>query len=320
MDRPASIRRKQSWCGAAGVAGAAVLLLGAGAPGSATTMARAATGAGRPSGTIAFVRGAKSTTGVRLAWPGGGRQLTANLKGSDEDPAWSPDGRRIAFARSLDGGKTIRIYVMSATGRGIRLVSPQRGTFAGAPSWSPDGRWIVFTGSGGAFGECKGDAFRVRPDGSGLRRLARDASTPTWSPDGKRLAIVRRDRQGRPWIYIGTAGGTALRRLTRGEHPSWSPDGRRLALARPDRGATRIFVVGANGRGLRPLTPPGVFALDPTWSRDGKWIAYSSARGNTQRIYAVLAAGGSERLLTGAAAGSGDMEPAWRPPPRPRGV
>ena len=282
-------------------------------PGGATASESVNRGA-RPAGAFAFVRSRENSVEIRLGVAGGAtRRLTLNRHGYDEDPAWSPDGSMIAFARSVDRGKTIGIYVMSATGRGIRRVSPRRGIFAGQPSWSPDGRWIAFTGSGGAFGDCKGDAFRVRPDGTGFRRLARNARAPVWSPDGKRLAVVRLDRQERPWIYVGTGSGTALRRLTAGAHPTWSPDGRSLAFARVHRGVNQIFVIGANGRELRQLTAGNTFELDPAWSPNGKWIAYWAVRGRTQSIYASPVAHGPDVRLTRAPVNAGDQEPAWRP-------
>lgn len=296
------------------IAGALLLALALGAYAVVSAHANTA----RPSGVIAFVRSHGQAREIwRANTDGSGlRRLTSNVRGGDEHPAWSPDGARIAFARSIDGGKSIRIYVMNANGHGLRLVSPKGGTFAGGPDWSPDGRWIAFTGGGGTFGNCRGDAFLVHPNGTGFHRIVRGAPivfSPAWSPDGKRLAITRADRNDRNWILVGRADGRHMRRLTAGSQPSWSPDGQRIAFNRDTRTANRIFLIGANGRGLRQVTPGNQFELDPAWSPDGQWIAYWSARGGHQNIYARPATGGKPLYLTHAPANSGDEDPAWAP-------
>jgi len=268
-----------------------------------------------PGGAIAFVRGdehGRLLFSIR-ANGSGLRRLAVNRSGSDEDPAWSPDGRRIAFARSLDDGRTFRIWLVGVDGRGLRPVSPRGGRFAMAPTWSHDGSRIAFVGSGGVFGECKGDLFTVRPDGSGLRRLARNAESPAWSPDGTRLAVVRPDSREQPRILVGTASGTRLRPVAYGAHPTWSPDGRRIAFARVQRGVTRVFVMYADGHGSRGLSRSHEYQLDPAWSPDGRWIAYWSARTGGQNVYVSPVAGGRAVRLTRPPARAGDREPAWRP-------
>lgn len=273
----------------------------------------------RPSGVIAFVRGHDKASEIwRSNADGSGlKRLTSNTRGYEEQPEWSPDGRSIAFDRTVDGGKTLRVYVMDANGHGLRVVSPKGGTFAQVPKWSPDGRWIAFAGSGGIFGECSLDAFVVHPNGTGFHRILGgkpNLGTPVWSPDGKRMAISREYPNQRPsyWIFVGRADGTHLRRLTAGLDPSWSPDGRRIAFSRRTGGTLRIFLIGADGRGLRPLSRQSM-EFDPAWSPDGKWIAYWSVRGGGQEIRARPVAGGPAVHLTHAPANSGDSGPAWHP-------
>ena len=291
----------------------AVLLPGAAVLGATILLAcssavAAATPA--PGGEIVFVRGSvagDSAIYVVGARRHGLRRITTRNTGSYEQPAWSPDGSRLVFVRSTDGQRTFRLYITDPNGRGLRALTPKRGLVASSPSWSPNGRWIAFTGSGGVFGECKSDLFVIRPDGTGLRRVLAGVSNPAWSPDGRRFAFVRGNA-----IHVASSSGRGVRRLVAGSHPDWSPDGRRLAFMREVGGTTRVFVVGANGRGVRPLTSVRGFQLDPDWSPDGRWIAYYSTSYGGQEIYAAPLGGGAPHRITRPGPNAGDHDPDWR--------
>src|SRR5207247_11024943 len=104
----------------------------------------------------------------------------------DGDPAWSPDGQRIAFSSQRDGSTDI--YVMNADGSGLRRVTA--GPFDQQPAWSPDGARIVFTAGDCFYYECTFDVSVVNADGSGRLRLAVDGSwgyppQPARSPGGQ---------------------------------------------------------------------------------------------------------------------------------------
>jgi TolB protein len=302
-------------CACAAVAAALLLGVTRAPEGGARPIGHAAD----PVGTVAFVRATEERSEIWLTAADGlgARRITRSVRALDESPAWAPDGRALALARTLDGGRSYGIYVVRTGTAGVpRLISPREGRFAQTPSWSPDGRLVAFTGSGGRFGNCKGDVFVVRPDGTGFRRLLRGrpiALNPVWSPDGTKLAVVRVDGQEHQSIWIGTAAGTRLHRLVAGSAPAWSPDGRRLAFTRAAGGITRVFVVGSSGRGLRRLTTSEDFELDPAWSPDGRWIAYWSTAGGRQAVFATSVGGGPRRAITRPRAGRGDSEPAWRP-------
>jgi TolB protein len=142
----------------------------------------------------------------------------------DTDPAWSPDGKTIAFARYTGSGA---IWLIDADGSNERQLTTPRGEGDIQPDWSPDGRWIAFSRATGPF---RHDIFVVRPDGTGLRRLTRHTrgnSSPVWSPDGKRIvfASTRADRDLAD-IYVMNADGKRQTRLTKGTIDNSSPDWR----------------------------------------------------------------------------------------------
>lgn len=222
---------------------------------------------------------------------GGNADVLTKRRGwRDYEPAWSPDGRRIAFTRSADCYCTGRIFVMRANGRGVRRLTDGRSDES--PEWSPDGRLIAYSSERGL--------KVIRPDGSHERRVARfgDAGEVDWSPDGRRLAFAR----GR---FVWTArwkDGGGERRLVRGGDPDWSPDGRTLAYM-PRHGG--VATIGADGNGRRFLAK----GLLPAWSPDGKRIAFNTWPRNNVFDLRMMAADGTHPRRV-SRTGS---YPAWRP-------
>jgi Tol biopolymer transport system component len=208
------------------------------------------------------------------------KRLTRN-HAIDSDPAWSPDGRKIAFDRSValeatTGGKFV-IYVMSGDGSGLRKLTRSRANDA-QPAWSPDGRRIAFTSDR----DGNSEIYIMSADGSGQRNLTRNPAAdayPAWSPDGKRIAFAtaRDDRTGSCTdlsacnleIYAMNPDGAEQRRLTRDpaadSFPAWSPDGRKIAFAsRRDRNF-EIYVMNADGTGEKRLTRNPLDDTVPAW-------------------------------------------------------
>ena len=219
-------------------------------------------------------------------------------------PAWSPDGRKIAFGSERDG--PVDIYVMNGTGNAQRRLT-RTAAEERSLTWSPDGRRIavVVQGRKGAGPVTSRLLYVVNADGSDRRLLGR-GHAPTWSPDGRKIAF-RSDRDGNGEVYVVNADGTGLRRVTRNQAsdsgPVWSPDGRRLLFTRFGDGNSDIYSVGADGSGARNLTPdvrPARVGRDssPAWSPDGTKILFVGQRDGRYDVWVMNADGSGKRNLT----------------------
>lgn len=193
----------------------------------------------------------------------------------DQDPAWSPDGSKLAFARAAN------ITVMDADGGNVRQL-----TTSGAdrgPAWSPDGRRIAF----------------VRQDGSGIWVMSADGSGPSvlydppdaiplevsWSPDGTRLAFSGTS----PGIWVvGADGASPVKVNAGGNSPAWGPDGRIAFAAASGSDVSALFLMDARFDGMVPLGF-GTSQNDarPAWSADGGSLAFESYRDGEWAVYAM---------------------------------
>jgi TolB protein len=129
--------------------------------------------------------------------------------------------------------------------------------------------------------------YSIKPDGSDESTLSRAgvvALEPVWSPDGKRIAFIGGPPKGTSHLWVMNADGTGKRLVVREQdpvgspgRPSWSPDGKRLVFVGAQISTDALYVVRANGSGLRRLA--GDIGTDPAWSPDGKHIALSDTTG-----------------------------------------
>jgi TolB protein len=282
-------------------------------------------------GLIAFARGGP-LSGLLVTNPDGtGLSKLASVPG-DTDPAWSPDGSKIAFVRFREGGTGI--WVVNADGTGTRRVTDGGpdvdGTDLG-PAWSPDGSRIAFAREGRLAKAATGntDIYVVNADGTDVVRLTDDPMmeyAPTWSPDGSRIAFEAYDLAtgGNPpsplRLYVMNADGTDMEALgpKNVEGPSWSPDGTEIAFVDTETGW--IMAIHPDGTELRQIIDVaelvgGVHLVyGATWSPDGTQIAFMAGPDSTDtHIYVVNRDGSNVRQVTDGPAP--DAEPAWQPVP-----
>jgi TolB protein len=201
---------------------------------------------------------------------------------SDGSPAWSPDGRRVAFVRTLfePGGQgTSHVFVAAADGvRARRVASGSADDMS--PAWKPDGHTLVFArafraGFGLVVARLGKPGFRVlvRPT-----KTISDATFPAWSPDGRRIAFTGYANDNED-LYTVNADGTGLAPLLEGptqdSYPTWSPDGARLAFTRDG----DIYTMSANGTTVQPVTLGAEEDTAPQWSPDGRRLLFTRGGG-----------------------------------------
>jgi Tol biopolymer transport system component len=214
------------------------------------------------------------------------------------------------------------LLVTPALGIGSRLLdliqSPPGRPEVQTPVWSPDGRRIAFLRRR----DGNKEVYAVNADGSGQRRLTRDASnsaTPAWSLDGRQIAFES-VRNGTTGVYAVNADGSGQRRLARNGHaPAWSPDGRTIAFV----SGAKIYLMNADGSEHRPLTRPlkGGRMRSLAWSPDGRNLAFLSQAGCGDFCFSlsVVASDGSglrdvTSELDRRGPGRGPAsDPAWSP-------
>jgi Tol biopolymer transport system component len=194
----------------------------------------------------------------------------------DACPAWSADGKHLAWCHGVRRGGVIDIWTMKLDGTEKRQVTDLGGrvTF---PDFSPSGNRIVFGGR--PAGATNDDIFRVSVDGDGLVRLTSDAgndSLPAYSPDGRKIVFVS-DRTGISQIWVMNADGSNEQQLTfddvfKTQVPDWSPDGSRIAYAAGDPGD--VLVMDADGSNAHTVIGGPTDDFGPAWSPDGGQIAF----------------------------------------------
>jgi Tol biopolymer transport system component len=225
-------------------------------------------------------------------------EVLPNPREVDGEPAWSPDGKALAFVHNE------RLYVTDEGGRKVTSVAPSVDDDLWA--WSPDGKRIAYMYN---------DIGVVRADGSDRHVLVRcqpeECSLPAWSPDGKRLAYRRGSRleavdiSGEKRVVVRCVLADCADPAV--AWVAWSPDGTRIALAQESRIGCGLSVVRSDGTQLHgivePIDSPGSCG-SVSWSPDGQLLALARWGPSSTAIYRGTRL---VRLIDGAS------EVAWSP-------
>ncbi len=255
------------------------------------------------------------------------RQLTDG-SALDWEPAWSPDGLRVAFSSNRTGNWDI--FVVNLDGSGLTQLTDSPAAEVN-PAWSPDGNRIVFASNRDATEKDPAanpeyipdsDIYVINADGSNLTRLT-DADgedmQPVYSPDGGAIAFTS-TREVTQAIYVMNADGSNAAPLAntdgRDGDPAWSPDGGRIAFVSMSKDYVRLPITPREGEvylveitGSTPLriTPADTGGRGPAFSPDGSAITFWSLRnGGAEANLFRMNLDGSDRTYLGSGA-----QPSW---------
>ena len=225
-------------------------------------------------------------------------------------PAWSPNGRELAYV-SFETRKAV-VWIQDLSTGKRRIVADFRGTNS-APAFSPDGQQLALSLSrdGGS------QLFVMNRDGSGIKRLTQSSAIdtePVFTPDGKQLYFVS-DRGGSPQVYrMPLAGGTPERVTFAGSYnisPAISPDGRAMAfITRQGGGTFRLCVMDLAGGTVTQISDT-TDDESPSFSPNGRLLVYATRAGGRDVLVTSTLDGKIKAKLISTLADV--REPTWGP-------
>jgi TolB protein len=264
-------------------------------------------------GEVVFVEAGASS--LFLVGPSGGRRrsIVRRKVSFPSSPAFSENGRLIAFAGYAPTGGRERIWTVRSNGKGLRSLT--EGT---DPAWSANGRRIAFARAH--------DIWVLTASDRKARRLTRAGagvsySAPSWSPDGKRLvaAVTRPDPSGlgdsQSFVTVLDVSSGSERQLTTSGldyQPAWSPSGGSIVFHSHRNTEHGLYLVASDGTGEHALGGSTIEDHEPAWSPDGRKIVFAryASAGAASKLFVVNADGSGRRTIVAA----GDpISPSWGP-------
>jgi Tol biopolymer transport system component len=297
---------------------------------------------------IAYASTTRGSAGIYLLSHGQSTLLPSRVQDAGQ-PAWSPDGKKIAFIGKR--GDNRNIYVLTIESGQVDRLTSSKGadTF---PAWSPNGSTIAFMSNRGTKA-LETDIYLMDAHGKNERRFTREidhTEYPSWSPDGKFIVFSGRGKTLLPGahgpgsatgastveIFVAQSDGKDVKQLTKEKAlsflPDWSPSGKLIAFSSNRAGGSNqlgeveIYTMAIDGSRVKQLTHLKAQNLAPKWSPDSSKILFHSSvpieRPNNSKewrqfkpaeLYVMDADGSNLIRLTNNA--EDDCFPAWRPVP-----
>ncbi len=267
--------------------------------------------------------------------PDGSQESQVQSEGDVGCREWSPDSSKLLCGIFLPTGWP-RPATADPDGSDFTVLDgyPNQPLFLAAQYWSPDAARILLSVSNSSDPTANG-LYTVRSsDGGNLKRVTTTPDTYTdfpfgYSPDGSRILFNRVSDFFPHALYSVNPDGTGLLRLSPPElsvvdnesydviSADWSPDGSQVTFAAKWRSGhgrgTALYIVNADGTGLRQITPSGLGAESAQWSPDGRQIAFSSNRRANPQVWVVHPDGSGLKGVTSGADGSTSTFPVWSP-------
>jgi serine/threonine protein kinase len=235
----------------------------------------------------------------------------SDFVGLEESPAFSPDGRSVAFVSDTTGSR--QIYIRLVAGGPPLQITHDAGAHL-EPRWSQDSASIIYY-TPPPEGDAQGTLWEMSALGGSPRRLESSLSGADVSHDGKRLTFFRLgDRQMQ--LVATDRDGSNARVVMQApvsfsyRNPRWSPDDRSIAfLHSRENWADDVYVVRTEGGNPKQITADNNLMSGLAWLSDGSHILYSSARGSTvlylptMHLWQISASGGGAQQVTFGEAG-----------------
>jgi Tol biopolymer transport system component/DNA-binding winged helix-turn-helix (wHTH) protein len=234
----------------------------------------------------------------------------------DWGPAFSPDGKQLAFIRT-NGKLTVgEIFLMNANGGSTRRMTFDDVSIDSSPVWTRDGKYILFSSKRTGLATI----WRISASGGTPTQVATvgaKAIRPAISPSGTQLAFDQPMSNSSLWsLSVADLSKNYVRRQVtaskgRNGAAELSPDGSRVAFVSDRSGSDEIYICSPDGSNLLQLTNlrgSGTTGF-PRWSPDGKKIVFDSVLGGRTLIFAISANGGQPRALTDNA--FDNLNPSW---------